>query len=342
MQSLYLFLDESNCKNSLFPFAQIRHAADFIVGKYSIRQRWQNLVHNIIFVSESTEDALSLPANVIPTIRNIEMLLNAAKERISLLDSPLVPVLHHPSDVFHHFKTLLEEDIFNEISADRSSAADFVEIQPLVFAHNKAVIKSAFFDTDNGPILIDAEAKISNGAMLAGPIYVGKASVIKMGAMLYGALSIANQCTIGGEVSNSIFYPETNKGHEGFIGTSIIGTNCNIGAGTSCSNVKNTAGKVKYELDNGEYYNTQSIKAGLLMGDYSRCAINTSFNTAAVVGVSCNIFGASESKRFYNNFTWGREKYDLEKAIEHLENWKNLKGQQVRKEEIELIKEIYK
>lgn len=342
MQSLHLFLDESNCKDALFPFAQIRHAADFVVGIYSIKERWQNLVPNINIVSEHTEDALSLPANVIPTTRNVDMLLNAAKERISLIDSPLVPVLHHPSDVFHHFKTFLEEDIFNEIAGGKTGTTDFIEIQPLVFAHPTAIIKSVFFDTDNGPILIDADVRIGNGAMLAGPIYLGKESVVKMGAKLYGPLSIAKKCTIGGELSNSIFYAESNKGHEGYVGTSIIGACCNMGAGASCSNVKNTAGKVKYELGNGEFYNTQSIKAGLLMGDYSRCAINTSFNTAAVVGISCNIFGASEPKRFYNNFTWGREKYDLDKAIEHISNWKDIKGEQVTEGEIKLIKELYK
>jgi hypothetical protein len=114
-----------------------------------------------------------------------------------------------------------------------------------------------------------------------------------------------------------------------------------MGAGSSCSNVKNTAGHINYQLQNGSTYNTNSIKAGLLMGDYSRCAVNTSFNTAAVVGLSCNIFGDMSSKKYFKNFTWGNEVYELNKAIEHLGNWKKMKGAEITENEIELINKIY-
>lgn len=342
MRPVKIFLDETNCKESLFPFTEIRHAADLVVGKLSIRERWKKYAPDVIIFEENTEDCLTLPANIIPTAENIDTLINAAKLKILFVDSTLIPVLNHPFEVFYGFKKLLEEDIYSELGAvEEVGKSLWKEIQPMVFAHPSAILDSVLFDTQNGPILIDKDVKISIGAMLAGPIYIGEKSVIKMGAMLFGPLSIGKQCTIGGEVSNSIFYPYSNKSHYGYIGTSIIGSWCNMGAGTSCSNVKNTAGSISYEMPNAMTYQTNSIKAGLMMGDYSRTAINTSFNTAAVVGVSCNIFGGLDNRKFFRNFTWGAVEYELEKAVEHLDNWKRMKGQEITKEEIDLIKNLY-
>lgn len=342
METVNIFLDDTSCKEVLYPFTQIRNTADFKVGIFSVKERWQKYAPSLIISEENTGDCVVMPANIIPTSGNIDMVLNAARQKVSFVDDTLVPVLNHPSDVFHIFRELLVEDIFFHLAnSSDGEAQSWIEIEPMVFAHPSAKIKNALFDTRSGPILIDKEVSIGIGAMLAGPIYIGEKTVVKMGATLYGPLSIGKHCVIGGEVSNCIFYSYSNKGHHGYIGTSIIGSWCNIGAGSSCSNVKNTAGKVAYQLPNESCYHTNSIKGGLLMGDYSRCAVNTSFNTAAVVGLSCNIFGNVSDKKYFKNFTWGNEIYELNKAIEHLENWKRMKGEQLVENEIESIKNLY-
>ena len=136
-----------------------------------------------------------------------------------------------------------------------------------------------------------------------------------------GATSIGDYCTIGGEVKNSVLQDYSNKAHDGYLGDSVLGSWCNLGAGTSNSNIKNTAGNVMVQLSATSQKINAGTKAGLIMGDYSRAAINTSFNTGTVVGVCSNIFGDNNPPKFIDNFTWGNEPYDFEKAITHIQNW---------------------
>ena len=133
----------------------------------------------------------------------------------------------------------------------------------------------------------------------------------------------------------------SNKAHDGYLGDSAIGSWCNIGAGTSNSNLKNTGGIVTMWSKEKNAFIEAGYKCGLLMGDYSRCSINTSFNTGTVVGVSCNIFGNTFQSRFYKDFTWGNEKYIFEKAISDINNWKKMKGLEITEEEIQSLKKIY-
>jgi UDP-N-acetylglucosamine diphosphorylase / glucose-1-phosphate thymidylyltransferase / UDP-N-acetylgalactosamine diphosphorylase / glucosamine-1-phosphate N-acetyltransferase / galactosamine-1-phosphate N-acetyltransferase len=133
----------------------------------------------------------------------------------------------------------------------------------------------------------------------------------------------------------------SNKAHDGYLGDSVLGEWCNLGAGTSNSNLKNNASTVKVWSKEMNTFIHAGNKCGLLMGDYSRSAINTSFNTGTVVGVCCSIFGTSFPHKFIDSFTWGNEKYDFEKAIADISNWKKLKLNEITQEEIQALKKIY-
>ena len=180
--------------------------------------------------------------------------------------------------------------------------------------------KNIFFNDDDGPIYIEKNVVIMEGAMIRGPVYICEGSVIKMGAKIYGPCVIGPHCRIGGEVSNSIFLGYSNKSHEGFLGHAIIGEWCNIGAGTSNSNLRNDYGAVKmWDYTQNKFKDSGRQFLGLYMGDHSKCAINTSFNTGTTVGVNCNIFGSGFHRNYMPSFSWGGsqgiQKYDFDKAV---------------------------
>ena len=162
-----------------------------------------------------------------------------------------------------------------------------------------------------------------------------------MGAKIYGATTIGPYCIAGGEIKNSVFFGYSNKAHDGYLGDSVIGEWCNMGAGTSNSNIKNTAGTINLWNNTSNLFEAAGIKCGLLMGDYSRCAINTSFNTGTVVGVCCNIFGNTMPPKYIPDFSWGNEKYILAKALEDIDNWKRLKGLTITDSEKKLLAHLH-
>src|SRR5690606_19966510 len=170
---------------------------------------------------------------------------------------------------------------------------------------------------------------------------LGQNGVLKMGTKIYGATTIGPGSLAGGEIKNSILMGYSNKAHDGYLGDSVLGEWCNLGAGTSNSNLKNNVSSVKIWNKAGKDFEDAGIKCGLLMGDYSRSAINTSFNTGTVAGICCNIFGNSFPPKFIDNFSWGNEKYSFEKVIADIKNWKQLKGHTLTDIEIESLKNIY-
>ena len=179
------------------------------------------------------------------------------------------------------------------------------------------------------------------GNMIRGPFAICEGAVLKMGSKVYGATTIGPFCMAGGEIKNSVLFGYSNKAHDGYLGDSVLGEWCNLGAGTCNSNVKNTAGEVKYLTGADSAGIAAGNKAGLLMGDYSRAAINTSFNTGTIVGVCCNIFGEYMPRKYIANFSWGTDRYDFEKAIKDISNWKKMKGKSVSEEEKELLHQLY-
>jgi UDP-N-acetylglucosamine diphosphorylase/glucosamine-1-phosphate N-acetyltransferase len=181
------------------------------------------------------------------------------------------------------------------------------------------------------------------GSMIRGPFAIGERSVVKMGSKIYGATSIGPGCVIGGEIKNSIIFGFSNKAHDGYLGDSIIGEWCNLGAGSTNSNMKNSGGAVRLWNPLKKTSIEAGIKCGLMMGDYTRSAINTSFNTGTVIGPASHVFGNRASPTYLPSFSWGyeHEVYDFDKAIQHIGKWKKLKGHILSNEEIEQLKNIF-
>ncbi len=183
-----------------------------------------------------------------------------------------------------------------------------------------AVIKpGVVLDAEEGPIWIDRGALIMPNSVITGPAYIGPESRIKIGAKIYPATSIGPVCKMGGEVEGSIIQGYANKQHDGFLGHAYLGCWVNLGADTNNSDLKNSYGTIRVML-NGREIDTGKRFLGLMMGDHSKTAINTMFNTGTIVGVSCNIFGAEMPPKFVPSFSWGGATrmvdYDLEKSIQ--------------------------
>jgi UDP-N-acetylglucosamine diphosphorylase/glucosamine-1-phosphate N-acetyltransferase len=216
-----------------------------------------------------------------------------------------------------------------------------------LFIAKGAKIYDGVFNTQTGPIYIDEDAEVMEGALLRGPLYLGKHAAIKMGAKIYGATSIGNGSKVGGEISNVIFFDNSNKGHDGYLGNAVIGSWCNLGADTNCSNLKNNYDEVSiWSEHEGRMVNTGTQFCGLLMGDHSKCGINTMFNTGTVVGVSCNIYGGDFPDKFIPSFSWGGKhdmtSYRFDKALETAKKMMARRAQAPSEAEIELLEYICK
>ncbi|MEI8142145.1 MAG: putative sugar nucleotidyl transferase [Chitinophagia bacterium] len=211
-----------------------------------------------------------------------------------------------------------------------------------IFIAEGASLSGVSLNATEGPIYIGKNALLMEGAAIRGPFVLGEKSVVKMNACIYGATSVGPYCTIGGELKNSILFGYSNKAHEGYLGDSIIGQWCNIGAGTSNSNVKNTAGPIQIWNEHQKSWDMIGNKMGMLVGDYTRFAIQSSINTGAYIGVSSNIYGNGLLPKMIPNFSWGVVKgYVLENAIEDIQNWKKMKGFQVSEAEKQVLSTLF-
>ena len=217
-------------------------------------------------------------------------------------------------------------------------------IQPEnIFIEKGAEVHCAILNASTGPIYIGKNAMIMEGTAIRGPFVLGEKGVVKMNTSIYGATTIGPYCLAGGEIKNSILMGFSNKGHEGYLGDSIIGHWCNLGAGTCNSNIKNTAGPIQMWNEAKQIWETVGQKMGMLVGDYSRFAIQSSINTGSYIGVSANIFGNGLLPKFIPNFTWGIVPgYQIDKAIEDIGNWKQLKGFVMSEEEKQVLQKLYK
>jgi UDP-N-acetylglucosamine diphosphorylase/glucosamine-1-phosphate N-acetyltransferase len=190
-----------------------------------------------------------------------------------------------------------------------------------VFIEEGARVECAILNAETGPIYIGKDAEVMEGAMVRGPFALCEHSTLKMGAKIYGPTTVGPHCKVGGEVNNSVFFAFSNKAHDGFIGNSVIGEWCNLGADTNNSNLKNNYASVKlWSYRKKGFVDTGLQFCGLIMGDHSKCGINTMFNTGTVVGVSANIFGDGFPRNFIPCFSWGGAAgfttYQPEKAFE--------------------------
>lgn len=210
-----------------------------------------------------------------------------------------------------------------------------------IFIEEGASIRGCTINAEDGLVYIGRNALVMEGTNIRGTVAICNSATVKMGTKIYTGTTIGPYCVAGGEIKNSIMMAYSNKAHEGYLGDSVIGEWCNLGAGTSNSNLKNTAGEVKMwsEVD-GDFVKVGK-KAGLMMGDYSRSAINTSFNTGTVVGICCNVFDRNFLPKHISSFSWGIERYDLDRALADIERWKEMKGKILDEKEKELIKYLF-
>ncbi|MEO6539464.1 MAG: putative sugar nucleotidyl transferase [Ferruginibacter sp.] len=256
--------------------------------------------------------------------------------------------VHYPWEIFQLNDWALRED-FELVTAGRKSKSVSKTnklIKPSqVFVEAGVNMEHCIINASEGPVYIGKNATIMEGSLLRGPVAICEGATVKMGTKIYGATTIGPFCTVGGEIKNSVLFSFSNKAHEGYLGDSVLGEWCNLGAGTSNSNVKNNAGEVKYCVDADKKEMSAGIKGGLLMGDYSKAAINTSFNTGTVVGICCNVVAAGLTPKLIPNFSWtadGITKYKLDKALVDIDNWKKLKGLTVSDREKQILTDIYK
>jgi len=211
-----------------------------------------------------------------------------------------------------------------------------------IFVEPGATVLCSNLNATEGPIFIGKDALIMEGTSIRGPFVLGKNAVVKMNTSIYGSTTIGPNCLAGGEIKNSIMMGSSNKGHEGYLGDSIIGFWCNLGAGTSNSNIKNTAGDIQMWNESKQIWESIGQKMGMLVGDYTRFAIQSSINTGSYIGVCANIFGNGLLPKHIPNFTWGITKgYRLDEIFEDINNWKKLKGINITEEEKEILKYLY-
>ena len=258
-------------------------------------------------------------------------------------------ILENRWDLFQKNDLVLKSD-FELITAGRKSqklskSNTVIGSSELIFLEEGAKVEASILNTSSGPIYIGRNAEIMEGSIVRGPLAMCEHSALKLGTKIYGATTLGPHCKVGGEVNNSVFQAYSNKGHEGFVGNSLIGEWCNLGADTNTSNLKNNYGNVStysYETDKEEKTNVQFM--GLTMGDHSKCGINTMFNTATVIGVSCNIYGADFPPKFIPSFSWGGSAgfvpFKFEKAVEYANNMMERRGLELSEEEVEILKGV--
>ncbi len=236
-----------------------------------------------------------------------------------------ITVIKAPWNIFGMNSQEIRHD-YNLITKGRKSAEitdkhTIVYNPSQVFLEEGVIIKASILNAEDGPIYIGKNAEIKEGSMIRGPFAMGDHSMLNLGTKMHGDSSLGPYCKVGGEVSNCVFLGFSSKVHDGFLGNSVIGEWCNIGADTNTSNLKNNYGTVKvWNYQAKEYIDTQKLFCGLMLGDHSKVGINTMFNTGTVVGVSCNIFGGGFPPKFIPSYSWGGsegiETFKLEQAFE--------------------------
>jgi UDP-N-acetylglucosamine diphosphorylase/glucosamine-1-phosphate N-acetyltransferase len=274
--------------------------------------------------------------------------LHKIKMKRSVEYNETVTAVHYPWQLFQLNDKEIRND-FELLTAKRKSKAVSKTnklINPRqIFIEAGVKMEHCILNASTGPVYIGKNATIMEGCLIRGPFAMCEGGLIKMGAKIYGATTLGPYCLAGGEIKNSLFLGYSNKAHDGYLGDSVIGEWCNLGAGTSNSNLKNNCGDVTYWIHADKKEISAGTKGGLLMGDYSRAAINTSFNTGAVVGVCCNVFAQGLTPKYIPHFSWGSDgitRYKLENAVADINKWKELKGFTITEKEKEVITNVYK
>ncbi|MFY0600984.1 MAG: GlmU family protein [Cyclobacteriaceae bacterium] len=346
---------------NLFPLTLTRPISHLRVGILTIREKWSHIFpESEITISTSDYlkkkfgkpdlfDTLWVNAMVLPNRELIEV-LKTLSEKQSLYSNGTLIAFKGDSLEAHEEKSRLELetkcslisrcwDIFKQNGDEIRKDFDLLTSGRVsheigdshtityggnIFLEEGVSIKAAVLNAENGPIYIGKNAEIGEGTIIRGPFALGEHSVVNMGAKIRGDTTVGPWCKVGGEVSKSIIMGYSNKAHDGFLGNSVIGEWCNFGADTNVSNLKNNYAEVKmWDFVSESLVSTGEQFCGLVMGDHSKCGINTMFNTGTTVGVSANIFGGGFPSTYIPSFSWGGaagfSTYKKDKALETIE-----------------------
>lgn len=344
-----VILSQDDRPSKLFPFTETRHVADIRIGIFTIREKWELRGYQVFTSPEEFKtSALSKePCQTVPANRIFASdIMQEFKADLDWPEEKFRDIVY-PWHIFQYNDWAIRQDFDwikkNGVSGPIPESVQVTQVRD-IYVEPGARLAHCVFNASTGPIYVGRNAEIMEGTTIRGPFAAGEGSLVKMGTRIYGATTLGPYSVIGGEVKNSVIFGYSNKGHEGYLGDSVIGEWCNLGAGTSNSNVKNSGGEVKVWDNHSQTYVIAGNKCGLLMGDHSRAAINSSFNTGTIVGVSSNIFGEGLLPKFIPSFQWGcknAEKYDIEKALEAIRNWKRFKNQELSDKEIQQLRHIF-
>lgn len=235
----------------------------------------------------------------------------------------------------------------NRVSETLSDSNLLIGSPENIFIEKGGQIEGCTLNTNDGPIYIGENAEVMEGSLIRGGFALCEFATLKMGSKIYGATTIGPHCKVGGEVNNVIFEAYSNKGHDGFLGNSLVGSWCNLGADTNTSNLKNNYSNVRtYSYNEQKEIQTDLQFIGLSMGDHSKCAINTMFNTASVVGVACNIFTYGFPSKHIPSFSWisGEDSLanELKKVLEAANNMMSRRGLSISTHDEEILTHLSK
>jgi UDP-N-acetylglucosamine diphosphorylase/glucosamine-1-phosphate N-acetyltransferase len=369
-------LDDCGLHLRFAPLTLTRPVGNLRVGILTNDERWAKFLPEaeIGFITEAylskkfkaNTDGIRVNASVIPNEDLVAAVVNL-EENTSLFWNELFVaskgdgvskvqfmgeepiVLSQRWHLFQKNGAILEKD-FDLITAGRksqklSNTNTLIGSSNRLFLEEGAVVEASILNTTTGPIYIGKDAEIMEGSVVRGGLALGEHAALKLSTKVYGPCTLGPHCKVGGEINNVTFQAYSNKGHDGFLGNASIGEWCNLGADTNSSNLKNNYGNVStYSYEAGAEIKTDTQFMGVCMGDHSKCSINSMFNTATVVGVSCNVFGADFPPKFIPSFSWGGSegfvKFKLEKAIEYSNNMMNRRGLSLSSEEIEIFEFI--
>ena len=335
-----MILRDPENRANLLPLVYTRPVADLRIGITTIAEKWAAMTGREVGIEVGAEyltvkyphpavsdDRLVVMANILPTrelieaithLHPVEALRTPQGRLIAYHTAPEVDVVYEgevtaidfPYDIFLNNGTAIRAD-FERITALRESqplSATNTLIGPaeMLFIEEGASVEGAVINTTGGPVYIGRGATIMEGACVRGPLALCEHGTITMGARVYGDTTIGPWCKVGGEVNNVVFHSYSNKAHDGFLGNAVIGQWCNMGAGSTASNLKNDYTPIRlWNYPTHRFLHTGLQFCGLIMGDHSKAGINTMFNTATVLGVGVNVYGSGFPRNFVASFQEG-------------------------------------
>lgn len=361
---IQLVFSDAQYWGDFLPLTFTRPVAELRIGILTFQERWKKLleIEDIAFLTEDylqekfkkpeSKESLLIVPNFLPTESVLEQIKKIKQgealiyqneviaAKLNMRDFSLSQItkmtdvegellfVKSPSDIFTYNQQFLDYDFElltrNRKSQELSETNNFLGDKKDLFIEEGAEIEFATLNCKTGKIYVGKNAEIMEGAMIRGSLALCEGSKINMGAKVYGATTIGPHSKVGGEVNNIVIFGYSNKGHEGFVGNSVIGEWCNLGADTNSSNLKNNYANVKlWNYRHSKFVDTGLQFCGLIMGDHSKSAINTQFNTGTVVGVAANIFKTGFPPNLVKSFSWGGmngdESYKLDKVFEVME-----------------------